>query len=173
MLMISCSAASTPSPQTTAAASPSTPAAAIVAVRAPAVDLLSGNQAGLPPGAGRDQLSLTEAASLEQNQPLALTRYRAWGWVDEATRAWGDSSHGFDDSLLLLTRVEGAQLAFRSWSGDLVQETPCPASPALDECAQGEGGLVARIDRFLFRLRGSGVDLVAAAARQAEAIRRP
>jgi hypothetical protein len=147
--------------------------AAPLTIRAPLDDLLSGGQAGLAPTAVGEHLSLTEAASLEENQPLALTRFRAWGWVDQASRSWGDGGRGFTDSLLLLTRAEGARLAFQGFAGDLAREAPCPASLGLDQCAQGAGGLVARIDRYVFRLMGSGVDLAALAALQAEAVRKP
>jgi hypothetical protein len=148
-------------------------------VAAPATLILGGTQAGLAANGGRDHLDLAEAASLEQNQPLALTRFRAWGWVDEATRSWGGSPPRLSESLLLLTRADGARQAFGDLvSGGLVTPTPsapCPAGLGLDQCAQGESTddqvLVARLDRYLIRLDGLGVDLGALAAVQAARLR--
>jgi hypothetical protein len=151
-----------------------------LAIGPPAAEILDGSVAGLAAGGGRDHLGLTEAAALEQNQPLALTRFRGWGWVDEATRSWGGDSPHLDESLLLLTRVEGARLAF----SDTVSEQlaprfavgACPARLALDECAEGRSGgstmLIGRVDRYVFAFEGEGVDPEAPAALQAERIRR-
>jgi len=150
-----------------------------VAVREPATLILDGPQAGLAPAGGRDHLDLAEAASLEQNQPLALTRYRAWGWVDEATRSWGGSPPRLSESLLLVTREEGAREAFSDLiSAGLVTpapSAPCPPGLGLDECAQGESTdghvLVGRLDRYLVRFAGPGIDLGALAALQAARLR--
>lgn len=159
-----------------ASPSPSPPA---VVVAPPFERVLDGPRAGLAANGGRDHLDLAEVASLEENQPLALTRFRSWGWVDEATRSWGGQSPHFDESLLLLTRLEGAHQAF----DDLVSEklvpplvrASCPAGLGVDECAEGASGpnrlLLARLDVYVIELSGTGVDLEAEAAAQAAKLR--
>lgn len=141
--------------------------------------MLDGPRAGLAANGGRDHLDLAEAASLEQNQPLALTRFRAWGWVDEATRSWGGRSPHLEEALLLLTRSDGAHQAF----DDLVSEklvpplarAACPPGLGLDECAEGASGpdrlLLGRLDVYVIELSGTGVDLDAEAAAQAAKLR--
>jgi hypothetical protein len=174
LCLLACSN-STP-PASTSTASPpvatSTPSPAI-AVRPPAEVILADADTGLPRVSARDKMGLTQAASEQQNQPLALTEYRQWGWVEESTRTWSGGSQHLDESLVLLTRVEGASLAFQGRAGELTQRAACPAGLGLDECALGSGGLVGRVGRYAFRLSGSGVDLVKLAGAQAGRIRRP
>jgi hypothetical protein len=168
--------AATPSPSPSPSASPTAPP---VVVGAPAALILDGPEAGLAPAGGRDHLDLAQAASLEQNQPLALTRYRSWGWVDQATRSWGGSPPRLRESLLLLTRAEGARQAFSDLiSAGLVTpapSAPCPPGLGLDECAQGQSAddhvLVGRLDRYLVRFDGPGIDLGTLAALQATRLR--
>jgi hypothetical protein len=135
--------------------------------------ILADADVGLPRVSARDHLDLTQAASEQQNQPLALTEYRTWGWVEESVRGWGGGAVRVDESLVLLTRVEGASLAYQSWAGELGQRAACPAGLGLDDCAAGAGGLVGRVGRYTFRLSGSGVDLGKLAGAQAAKIRRP
>jgi hypothetical protein len=141
--------------------------------------ILDGAQAGLSPAGGRDHLDLTEAASLERNQPLALTRYRSWGWVDEATRAWGAASPHLDESLLLLTRVEGARVAFADLAAERLvaplTPTPCPTTLGLDECAEAQSAdnrlLIGQAGPYLITLSGRAVDLDLEAAAQLARLR--
>jgi len=150
-----------------------------VVVGPPAALILDGPQAGLAGNGGRDHLDLTEAASLEQNQPLALTRFRSWGWVDEATRSWGGASPHLDESLLLLTRTEGARQAFADLAGERLvapfAKGPCPAGLGLDDCAEGTSGsrrlLVGLLDVYVIELDGTGVDVDAEAAAQTARLR--
>jgi hypothetical protein len=179
LLALSCTTGG-PAPGASPSPTPSPSATARqVVVGPPAALILDGPQAGLAGNGGRDHLDLTEAASLEQNQPLALTRFRSWGWVDEAMRSWGSQSPTFDESLLLLTRTEGARQAFT----DLVNlrlvppldRVSCPAGLGLDECAEGAGGghrvLVGLLGVYVIQLNGIGVDLEAEAAIQATRLR--
>jgi len=145
-------------------------------IAAPATLILDGSQAGLAPSGGQDHLDLAEAASLEQNQPLALTRYRSWGWVDEATRTWGGRSPSLDERLLLLTRAEGARQAFSDLAGQWLvppmKRTSCPAALRLDDCAVGSSGshaiLVGRLGVYVVRFDADGVDVDTEAALQVE-----
>jgi hypothetical protein len=135
--------------------------------------ILADAEVGLARVSARDNLDLTQAASEQQNQPLALTEYRTWGWVEESVRGWAGGGPRLDESLVLLTWVEGASLAFQGWAGELTQSTACPAGLDLDECAAGSGGLVGRVGPYVFRLSGAGVDLGKLAALQVGKIRKP
>jgi hypothetical protein len=179
LLALSCSPAA---PTTSASPAPSfSPSAPIptVVVAPPAAVILDGAQAGLAPNGGSDHLDLAQAASLEQNQPLALTRFRGWGWVDEAMRSWGAGSPSFDERLLLLTRADGARQAFsdlaNQWLVPPLNRTACSSGFGLDECAEGSSGghsiLVGRVGTYVVRLDGDGVDLEAEAALQARRLR--
>jgi hypothetical protein len=161
-------AAATRSPPT----GTSTPTPAI-ATRPPSDVILADADVGLARVSARDHLDLTQAASEQQNQPLALTDYRTWGWVEESVRGWAGGGQRVDESLVLLTRVEGASLAFFGWAGELTQRAACPPGLGLDECAAGSGGLVGRVGPYAFRLVGTGVDLGKLAGVQASRIRRP
>jgi hypothetical protein len=178
LLAALCLLACTNSGQPTAAASPnpspSLPAASpAITIRLPSEVILADADVALPRTAGRDAVSLAQAASEQENQPLALTQYRAWGWVEEATRSWAGGSQRMDESLVLLTRSEGGVLAFQGWAGDLGPRSLCPDSLALDECAVGSNWLVGRVGRYTFRLVGSGANLVKLAGLQAAKIRMP
>jgi hypothetical protein len=135
--------------------------------------ILADADVGLPRLSARDHVGLTQAASEQQNQPLALTEYRRWGWVEESARSWGGGPQRVDESLLLVTRVEGASLAFQGWADELGQRSTCPDGLGLDACAVASGGLVGRVGRYTFRLSGAGVDLAKLAGVQAGRIRRP
>ena len=161
-------ATATPSPP--AATSPPPPA---IAIRPPAEAILADAEVGLARVSARDSVSLAQAASEAQNQPLALTQYRLWGWVDESTRSWSGGPGRLDESLLLVTRPEGATLAFQGWAGELPQRGACPAGLGLDDCGLGSTGLVGRVGRYVLRLSGAGVDLPKLAGVQAGRIRRP
>jgi len=178
-LAFACSTGS-PAPAATATPTPNaSPAPPAVVVGPPVARILDGAQAGLAPAGGQDHLDLAAAASREENQPLALTRFRSWGWVDEATRAWGGASPHLDESLLLLTRVEGARMAF----ADLIVErlvapftsTPCPMRLGLDECAEaragGRGLLIGQAGPYVITLSAAGVDLDSEAALQLQRLR--
>ncbi len=178
LLAALCLLACTPSSPPAIPARPSLPAATPEAspantTRAPAEVILADADVGLPRASGRDHVGLAQAASEQQNQPLALTEYRLWGWVEESTRSWAGGAQRVDESLLLLTRADGASLAFRGWAGDLEQRATCPDALGLDECAEGSGGVVGRVGRYTFRLAGSGADLEKLAGVQAARVRRP
>jgi hypothetical protein len=178
LLTAVCLLACTTSGAPTTAASPGPGPAALqaspaITVRPPVEVILADADIGLPRTSARDQVGLTQAASEQQNQPLALTQYRAWGWVEESVRGWGGGAQRFDESLVLLTRADGAILAFQAWAGELGQRAACPDGLRLDECATGAAGLVGRVGRYTFRLSGSGVDLQNLAGTQAARIRRP
>jgi hypothetical protein len=171
-----CLAACTNSGPPAAAVTPRAPATSPAAsppitTRPPSEVLLADADAGLARVSGRDHVGLAQAASERQNQPLALTEYRRWGWVEESVRSWAGGARRLDESLLLLTRLEGAGLAFQGWAGDLGQRAACPDGLGLDECAEGSSGLVGRVGRYAFRLSGSGVDLEKLAGVQAAKIR--
>ena len=163
--------AATPSPSPGAGTRSSPPVQ--LTVRAPVDDILSDGEVGLARGGGRDHLGLTQAAEEQQNQPLALVRYRAWGWVDEAGRSWVGGPAQVTESLLLLTKVDGARLAFFDQAADL--HSDCPPHLGLDDCAEGRSGsttaLAGRVGPYMFRLDGSGVDVEALVAKQAIKIR--
>nr|MDQ6918973.1 hypothetical protein [Candidatus Dormibacteraeota bacterium] len=168
LCLLACTYSGPPSP----AVSPSPPLASPttsppIATRPPTNLVLADADVGLAHSSGRDDITLAQAASEQQNQPLALTWYRTWGWVAESTRSWSDGSRRLDESLVLLTRTEGAILAFQGWTGELTQHAACPVGLGLDECAEGSGSLVARVGRYVFRLVGAGVVLENLAAVQA------
>jgi hypothetical protein len=135
--------------------------------------ILADADASLARVSARDNVTITQAASEQQNQPLALTEYRQWGWVEESQRSWSGGSQRLDESLVLMTRVEGAGLAFEGLAGELTQRVACPDGLGLDDCATGSGGLVGRVGRYVFRVSGSGVDLAKLASVQGARIRRP
>ena len=158
---------------------PSASPAARIVLRAPVADILADEQVGLGRTGGSDHKSLAQAAEEQQNQPLALTRYRAWGWVDQADRSWSGGQTQVSESLLLLTKVGGARLAF-SDSADEVRSPPleavgCPPRLGLDDCAEGRNGataqLAGRVGPYVFRLDVTGGDVEALASRQAARIR--
>ncbi len=174
LCLLGCTNSSPPPP----AASPSPPAACPeaspqIATRPPSDLVLADADVGLTRTSSRDNVGLTQAASEQQNQPLALTQYRAWGWVEESTRSWSGGTRRLDESLVLLTRPEGASLAYHGWTGELTQRAACPVGLGLDECSEGGGSLVARVGRYVFRLVGAGVDLEKLAGVQAARIRKP
>ena len=158
----------TPSPP---AATPSPPPA--IATRPTSEVILADADVGLPRVSARDNIGIAQAASEQENQPLALTQYRQWGWVEESVRSWSGGPQKVDESLVLLTRLEGATLAFHGWAGELTGRGTCPDGLGLDQCATGSGGLVGRVGRSVFRLSGSGVDLEKLARVQAGRIRMP
>ena len=163
--------AAAPSP--TPSARPSSSPSPRVTLRAPVDEILTDADLGLARSGGRDHLGLTQAAEEQQNQPLALVRYRSWGWVDEASRSWGGGSAQVSESLLLLTKVDGARLAFFDFATGL--HSDCPPGLGLDDCAQGRTGtttsLAGRVGPYVFQIDGSGVDVEALAAKQAIKIR--
>ena len=174
LCLVACTSSSPAAPP----ASPSPPAptaspSPAIAIRQPSEVILADAEVGLPRVSARDNVGLNQAASEQQNQPLALTDYRRWGWVDESVRSWAGGARKVDESLLLLTRVDGATLAFQGWAGELAQGAACPDGLGLDQCAAASGGLVGRVGRYVFRFSGSGVDLGKLAAVQAARIRRP
>ncbi len=181
ILAFACSGGPTPSPSPSAAETPTSSPAAAVPIRPPSLDILAENEVGLTLAGGTDHVTITQAAAEQQNQPLALTLYRSWGWTDEAVRAWGDSRRRADDALLLLTKPDGAQRAFQAFAADLVKapfaEIDCPAGLVADQCREGKGGgltvVVVRVDRYVFRMQGLNVDLEQPAALQAAKIRKP
>jgi hypothetical protein len=144
----------------------------MIAVRPPAEDILADPDIGLPRSAGRDHLTLTQAASEQVNEPLALTNFRAWGWVDAADRSWTGAQR-VDETLILLTKPEGADLAFEGLAGELASRSACPDGLGLEQCAEDGQALVGRLGRYVFRLSGSAVDLAKLAGAQAVRIRRP
>jgi len=169
--------AATPSPSPGAGTRSSPPVQ--LTVRAPVDDILSDGEVGLARGGGRDHLGLTQAAEEQQNQPLALIRYRAWGWVDQAARSWSGGSLQVSESVLLLTKLDGARLAFFDYANEVraqpFQPFACPPSLGLDDCAEARSGgsarLAGRVGPYLFRLEVSGGDVEALAAKQAAKIR--
>jgi hypothetical protein len=176
-LVAACLLACTPSPPATPAPSPSsspsaTPTAAAIPIRAPVEDILAEAEVGLPRTAGRDHLSLTQAASEQENEPLALTNYRAWGWVDAADRSWAGPGMRVDEKLLLLTRPEGAGLAFQGLAGELASRAVCPTATGVDQCTEDGGVLMGRVGRYVFRIAAAKADLDRLAGLQAARIRR-
>ena len=170
-LLAACSpSGSAPRPVTSPSPSAS-PTAPPIAVGPPADRILAGPQAGLAVTGGRDHLDLTEAASEQQNQPLALTTYRSWGWVDEASRSWGSPAMHLEEALLLVTEEQGARQAFADLARTKVANPrPCPPL-GFDDCAEDGSVLVARSGVYLVVLTGKGVDLEAEARLQAERLR--
>ncbi len=181
ILAVACSGSPAPSPSPTAAATPILSPAAVVAIRPPSTDILAEDEVGLTLAGGTDHVTITQAAAEQQNQPLALTLYRSWGWIDEAVRAWGDSNRRADEALLLLTKPEGAQRAFQAFAADFVKSpfaaVDCPTGLAVDQCREGRSGtltvMVVRVDRYVFRMQGLKVDLEQLATLQAAKIRKP
>lgn len=144
-----------------------------LAIRPPFEDLLGPDQVGLSPVSGADHVSKELAAEQQTNQPLALNEYSGWGWVDEATRVYARANARLELAILLLSSPTGAEAAFAAWADQLVGRQACPTGLDLDDCATAGGGLVGRIGPYVFRLLGSGVDVVALAGQEAVAIRRP
>jgi len=150
-----------------------------IALRAPAAEILADDEVGAARTGGFDHESLTQAAEEQQNQPLALIRYRAWGWVDQAARSWSGGSLQVSESVLLLTKLDGARLAFFDYANEVraqpFQPFACPPSLGLDDCAEARSGgsarLAGRVGPYLFRLEVSGGDVEALAAKQAAKIR--
>jgi hypothetical protein len=149
-----------------------------IVLRAPAADILSDGEVGLPRTGGSDHKSLTQAAGEQQNQPLALIRYRAWGWVDQAGRSWGGGQVQVSESLLLLTKVDGARLAYFDYANEvrlLPQPVSCPPGLGLDDCTEGRSGpavkLAGRVGPYVVRLEVSGAEVDSLAAKQAVRIR--
>jgi hypothetical protein len=178
LLAVLCLLGCTSSGPPAAAASPSPSAAAptvapAITIRSPSEVILADGDVALPRTFGRDDIGLTQAASEQENQPLALTEYRAWGWLEESTRSWAGGTSRLDESLVLLTRVDGASQAFQGWAGELSQRGQCPDGLGPDECAVSSAALVGRVGRYVVRLAGSGVDLEKLAGAQAGRIRRP
>jgi hypothetical protein len=135
--------------------------------------ILADSDVSLPRASGRDHVGIAQAASEQENQPLTLTEYRQWGWIEQSARSWAAGAARVDESLVLLTREDGAILAFQGWAAGLGQRGVCPDSPGMDECAASSAGLVARVGRYTFRLAGTGADLGKLASVQAARIRRP
>jgi hypothetical protein len=174
LCLLVCTNSSPPSPATTPSPPAPTPTPSpAIPTRPPSDLVLADADVGLARVSARDNVTITQAASEQQNQPLALTEYRQWGWVEESQRSWAGGSQRVDESLALLTRVEGAGLAFQGWAGELTQRSGCPDGPGLDECALGSAALVARVGRYTFRLSGTGVDFTKLAGAQAARIRKP
>jgi hypothetical protein len=172
--VVACTSSSPPAPAATPSApAPSAAPSPAIVTRPPSDLILADAEVGLPRVSARDDVGLNQAASEQQNQPLALTDYRRWGWVEESTRSWSGGARKVDESLLLLTRVDGATLAFQGWSGELAQGGACPDGLGIDECAAGKGGLVGRVGRYAFWFSGTGVDLGRLAGVQATRIRGP
>lgn len=181
ILAAACSGSPGPAPSPSSSATVASPPAAAVPIRPPSLDILAENEVGLTLAGGTDHVTITQAASEQPNQPLALTLYRSWGWTDEAVRAWGDSRRRADDALLLLTKPDGAQRAFQAFGADFVKspfaEVDCPTALVVDQCREGKSGaltvVVVRVDRYVYRMQGLNVDLEALAALQAAKIRNP
>lgn len=153
------------------AANPAPPVRATpLAHRAAATAILADGQVDLARIGGRDHVGLTQAAEEQVNQPLALTRYRTWGWVDEATRQWAAGERRLEAELLTLTSEAGARLAYSEWPAANAGALPCPPGLVADQCRlSGDGtlaDLVARLGPYVFHLRGArlGLDELAAAA---------
>jgi len=136
-------------------------------VRSPVDVILTAPEAGGGPGTGRDHIAMTQAAEEQLNQAYALIQYRQWGWVDEATRSYGKA----DLALLLLTKEEGARLAFASFARGL--DRPCPPSLGADQCAEGPSALAARVGTYVLILSGTPTDLEHLATLQAAKLRTP
>ena len=126
----------------------------------------------MPHTAGRDHLTLTEAASEQVNEPLALTSYRAWGWTDAADRTWS-AAERVDETLVLLTKAEGANLAFRGYAGELTVLGGCPEGLGVDQCAEDGRSLIGRVGRYVYRITAGKTDAERLAGVQAARIRRP
>ena len=141
-------------------------------VRPPVEDILGDADVGLPRTGGRDHLTLTQAASEQVNEPLALTNYRAWGWADAVDRSWAGARR-VDETLVLLTKPEGADLAFRGYAGELTVLSGCPDGFGLDQCAEDGAALVGRLGRYVFRITAGKTDADRLAGVQADRIRRP
>ena len=160
---IAAAPAASPSPSLFARATP-------VPIREPALLILGVADVGLPRTGGADHLSAGEAAHLEQNQPLSLTQYERWGWIDEATRDFGAAPSAIHLDLLLLSRDEGAELAYGAWQ---TGGAACPRGIAADDCSVDPGRqLVARVGPYVFRIATAG-DAGPLAAKQAARIRSP
>ena len=139
-------------------------------IREPASLILDAADVGLPRTGGADHVSAGEAAHLEQNQPLSLTRYERWGWIDEATSDFGIAPRNVHLDLLLLSRGEGAELAYAAWQTGGIA---CPAGIAVDDCSVDPGRqLVARVGPYVFRIVTAG-DAGVLATKQAAKIRAP
>jgi hypothetical protein len=139
-----------------------------VPIREPASLILGAADVGSARTGGADHVSAGEAAHLEQNQPLSLTRYERWGWIDEATADFGAAPHAVHLDLLLLSRDEGAELAYAAWQTGGVA---CPADIAADDCSIDPGRqLVARVGPYVFRIATAG-DASLLAMKQAARIR--
>lgn len=155
-----------PAPVARPSANPS-PAAPGIRVRSPVDVILTATEAGSGPGTGRDHIAITQAAEEQLNQAYALIQYREWGWVDEATRSFGN----VDLALLLLTKEDGARLAFASFGRGL--DHPCPPSLGADQCAEGASALAARVGPYVLNLTGPPADLERLATLQAAKLRTP
>jgi hypothetical protein len=170
--LIACTASPPPAPSPSPSPAPSSAATvAPVLVRPPADDILADADVGLPRIGGRDHLTLTQAASEQVNEPLALTNYRAWGWADAADRTWAGARR-VDETLVLLTRTEGADLAFRGIAGELKILAPCPDGLGLEQCAEDGASLVGRVGRYVFRITAGKPEADRLAGVQAARIRR-
>ena len=171
--LITCTASPQPALSPSPSPSPSSAAtAAPIVVRAPVEDLLSDADVGLPRTGGRDHLTLTQAASDQVNEALALTNYRAWGWAEAADRSWSGPRR-VGEILVLLTKPEGADLAFQGFAGELATRSGCPDGLGLEQCAEDGQALVGRVGRYVFRITAPETDGDRLAGVQAARIRLP
>ena len=165
-----------PSPNSRSATARPTP----LAHRPAASAILEDGAVGLPRVAGRDHVGLAQAAEEQQNQPLALTRYRSWGWLDQATRTWSSGDRRVEEELVVLTSEQGARLAFFDSTSGGLPGSECSAELHVDDCRKtgdaAASNLVARLGPYLFRLKGTRLelaDLTALGAAQSARLRRP
>jgi hypothetical protein len=160
LLVAGCGASRTAHPPQDQVASPSiAPAPPLRArLRPPAEAILSDQAVGSPRRAGSDHLTAAAAASLQPDQPAALTEYLGWGWLDGSTRSWASA----DEALVLTSRSEGATRAFGFWAAETTRPpfVAGACSPAvtsgLDDCRLGVAGdralVVGRVGAEAFRL---------------------
>lgn len=166
----------------TAAPSPARPVPSVRATPLPhrpaAAAILGDGEVELARVGGRDHVGLTQAAEEEENQPLALSRYRAWGWLDEATRQWAAGDRRLELEVLTLTNESGARLAYSQWPAATAAPAQCPAEIGADQCRltadAGRADLVAQVGPYVFHLRGFRLEpaqLIASATRQVMKLR--
>lgn len=181
LLAAACQSSPQSRPRAASPAASPTPSPPL-AIRPPFEDLLGPDQVGLSPVSGADHVSKELAAEQQTNQPLALNEYSGWGWVDEATRVYARANARLELDILLLSSPTGAEAAFAAWADDLtarlgLSRKGCPTGLQLDDCDfatyDQTAALVGRIGPYVFRLLGSGVDVIALAGQEAATIKRP
>ncbi|MDQ6692322.1 MAG: hypothetical protein M3Z13_06100 [Candidatus Dormibacteraeota bacterium] len=148
--------------------------------RAAAIVILEDGAVPLPRVAARDHVGLTQAAEEQENQPLALTRYRRWGWLDEATRTWVSGERRLSEELIVLTGVPGARHAFLDLASSTGAGVDCAAQLLSEDClmiVNGQGAdLVAQLGPFVFHFRAEHLEaseMTAFAAAQTARLKQP